>query len=177
MAKRLMAAALAAIVLATASFAAETLSEVTIPNGLAHAKLGDWITFKMADGTQQRHTVIERTGDTPTSEIVVRIETLVNNQPQDVKRFRQNVGEEFVKPPVPYGETHTYRRRQESITFEGTLLEITILDIMNNGTLVRTWYLSTELPVYGVIKKTFANGSSEFEVVDFGFGDGNISPY
>ncbi len=137
MAKRLMAAALAVMVLATASFAAETLPEVTIPNGLAHAKLGDWITFKMADGTQQRHTVIEKTGDTPTSEVVVRIETLVNNQPQDVKRFRQAVGEEFVKPPVPYGETHTYQRRKESITFEGTLLEITILDIMNGGTLVR----------------------------------------
>ncbi len=172
MSKKLLAALLAATFLASAAFAAESLSKVLIPNGLAHAQIGDWIMFKMADGTIQKHSIIERTGDAPNGEIVVHIETMVNNQPQDARRFRQAIGEEMVEPPVPDGQIHTYRRRRETITFEGTQLEITILDVMSGGSLVRTWYLSTELPVYGVIKKTFANGSSEFEVVDFGFANG-----
>ncbi len=172
MPKKFLAALFAAILLAGALSAAETLAEVRIPNGLAHAQIGDWILFKMADGTLQKHSIIERTGAAPDGEIVVHIETMVNNQPQDARRFRQAIGEELVKPPVPAGQTHTYRRRQESIIFEGTALDITILDVLNNGALERTWYLSAELPVYGVIKKTFANGSSEFEVVDFGFANG-----
>lgn len=175
MTKKMLPVMLAAIVLATAACAAEQFEKVFIPNGLAHAEIGDWITFKMADGTTQKHSIIERTGESPDGEIVIRIEAFSNNELQNSRRIRQAIGKEFVEPPVPEGEKHTYERRKENITFEGAQLEITIIDVLNGGKLSRTWYLSTELPVYGVIKKTFANGSSEFEVVDFGFADGEAS--
>ena len=170
MAKKMLSVALAALLLATAPFAAETFTRVYIPNGLAHAEIGDWITFRMADGTTQKHSIVERTGAIPDGEIVVHIETYSSaNELQNSRRIRQAIGPEMVEPPVPAGENHTYDRRKETIIFEGAQLEITILDVKNNGVLQRTWYLSPELPVYGTIKKTFANGSSEFEVVDFGF--------
>jgi hypothetical protein len=168
----MFAVLMAAMIMASVSFAGEveTFTKVFIPNGLAHAEIGDWITFRMADGTTQKHTVVERTGDAPSGEIVVSIESYSSgNALQSTRRIRQAIGEELVEPPVPAGESHSYDRRKETIAFEGAQLEITVLDVKNNGALQRTWYLSPELPVYGTIKKTFANGSSEFEVVDFGF--------
>ncbi len=172
MPRKMLAVALAAILLATASFAAERFEKVFIPNGLAHAEMGDWITFKMADGTRQKHSIVERTGSAPNGEIVIHIETYsAANELQNSRRVRQAIGEEFVEPPVPAGQKHSYERRKETINFEGAQLEITILSVYNNGALQRVWYLSPELPVYGTIKKTFANGASEFEVVDFGFAN------
>lgn len=177
MVRKLLVAAFAAAVLvsvslASVSFAAENFEKVYIPNGLAHAEIGDWITFRMADGTTQKHSIVERTGDAPNGEIVVSIESYsAANQLQNSRRIRQAIGEEFVEPPVPAGQKYTFERRKETINFEGAQLEITILEVYNNGSLMRVWYLSPELPVYGTIKKTFANGSSEFEVVDFGFAN------
>lgn len=175
MTKRMVCALFAAFVLtAAAACAAETFANVVIPNGLAHAEIGDWITFKMADGSSQKHSVVERTGDSPSGEIVINIESYsAGNTLMSSRRIRQAIGPEMIEPPVPAGESHSYTRRKETIAFEGSQLEITILEVLNNGSLQRTWYLSPELPVYGTIKKTFANGSSEFEVVDFGFASTN----
>lgn len=170
MVRKMLAAAFAAMLLTGIAAAAENFEKVYIPNGLAHAQMGDWITFKMSDGTTQKHTIIERTGDTPSGEIVVQIESFTpSGSLTGTRRLRQPIGPEMVEPPAPAGTNYTYERRKETISFEGAQLEITILDVKSNGAIQRTWYLSPELPVYGTIKKTFANGSSEFEVVDFGF--------
>lgn len=157
---------------AGAARGADRFEKIYIPNGLAHAEIGDWILFKMVDGTTQKHAIVEREGEGPTAEIVIRIENIVNDQPSSARRIRQAVGEEFVEPPVPEGEKHTYERRKETVMFEDSALEITIIDVFNNDSLERTWYLSSELPVYGVIKKVLASGASEFEVIDFGFAEG-----
>lgn len=175
MMKKLLPVMVFALVLfAGVAHAGQRMESVLIPNGLAHAQLGDWITFKMGDGTTQKHSVIERLGDTPTSEIVTRIETFKNGEIQGSKRVRQAIGEELVKPPVPDGEEHAYETRKETVTFEGAALAIDIIDVYDakSNKLLRTWYLSPELPMYGVIKKVFADGSPEFEVIDFGFADG-----
>lgn len=170
MVRKVAVAALAALLLGCAANAGEILQKIVIPNGLAHARVGDWITFKMADGTRQKHTVIERTGDSPGGEIVVQVETYTpSNSLSGTSRMRQPIGPDMVEPPVPPGESHSYERRKETINFEGTQLEITVINVRNNGSIQRIWYLSPELPVYGTIKKTFADGRSEFEVVDFGF--------
>ena len=173
MMKKMVPALIMVLVLAAgAAGAAERFEKIFIPNGLAHAEIGDWIMFKMGDGTVQKHSIVEREGDAPKGEIVVYIQNMVNNEPTTGRRIRQPIGEEFVEPPVPEGESHTYERRKETVMFEGAALEITIIDVFNGDKPVRTWYLSSELPVYGVIKKVLANGDSEFEVIDFGFADG-----
>lgn len=173
MMKKLVPALIMVLALsAGAAKAAERFEKIFIPNGLAHAEIGDWIMFKMGDGSVQKHSIVEREGEGPKGEIVIRIENMVNNEVASTRRIRQPIGEEFVEPPTPEGETRHYERRKETVTFEGSALEITIIDVFNKDKLDRTWYLSSELPVYGVIKKVFANGDSEFEVIDFGFADG-----
>ena len=176
-----LAAGMVACVAATAWCAGDMLS-VLIPNGLWGAAVNDWVIFKMRDGTRVRHSVLTRTGQTKDSDITIRSEVLDGERVVSSRRWVQKIGEEFVEPPVE-GEfydngtvdrsQYSFTRREESIEFDGSRMPIQVVEVFKGDTLQRTWYLSTELPVYGVIKRTSGSDrSSDFEVVDFGFADG-----
>ncbi len=174
-------AALAVCVAATAWCAGDMLS-VLIPNGLWSAAPEDWVIFKMRDGSRVRHSVLSRTGQTSNDDITVRSEILDGERVVSSRRWVQKIGEEFVEPPVE-GEfrdngdidrsQYSFTRREESIDFDGSRMIIQVVEVYKGDTLQRTWYLSSDLPVYGVIKRTSGSDrSSDFEVIDFGFADG-----
>ena len=151
--------------------AADRYAEIYIPNGLAHAVVGDWVKIRLPDGSTQKHSVLSKTGEGATAKIVMRIETYRDDKLTGTKNEMMTVGEEFVKPPVPAGKEHVYERHNEVIAFDGSDLEVDIIKVFQDDALLRTWYLATELPVYGVAKRVRADGVAEFEVVDFAFAE------
>ncbi|MCD8140050.1 MAG: hypothetical protein LUE17_09800 [Planctomycetaceae bacterium] len=184
MSKRAATSVLAAVavVLFAATFArGGDMVSVLIPNGLWDAKVNDWVIFKMRDGSRTRHSVLARTGAGKDADITLRSEVLDGERVVSSRRWVQKVGEQFVEPPVEgefsdNGEVdrslYTFTRREDSISFDGSEMPIQVVEVYKQNNLLRTWYLSTQLPVYGVIKRSSgANRESDFEVVDFGFAD------
>ncbi len=51
------------------------------------------------------------------------------------------------------------------------------MDVFDGDRKVRTWYLSTEFPVYGSMKRLNGNGDPEFSLVTFGTGNAQTDPY
>ncbi len=171
-----------AVVLFAATFAhGGDMISVLIPNGLWDAKPNDWVIFKMRDGSRTRHSVLARSGTGADADITMRSEVLDGDRVVSSRRWVQKVGEQFVEPPVE-GEfsdsgtidrtLYTFTRREDAISFDGKEMPIQVVEVFKQNNLLRTWYLSTELPVYGVIKRTSGTSrESDFEVVDFGFAD------
>lgn len=176
-----LSAMLAVAFAAVLAFGGDMLS-VLIPNGLWDAAPNDWIIFKMRDGSRVRHSVLSRTGQSKDADITLRSEVLDGERVVSSRRWVQKVGEQFVEPPVE-GEfsdsatvdrsQYTFTRREDAINFDGSEMTIQVVEVYKADNLLRTWYLSAEMPVYGVIKRTSGTSrTSDFEVVDFGHADG-----
>lgn len=150
--------------------AADRYEELYIPNGLATADVGDWVTIKLPNGTKQKHSITKRTGEGENAKLTLRIETLVNDKVTSAKEETHTAGEQFIKPPSPKDKKRLYERREEDVAFEDSEIQATIIDVYEDDKLVRTWYLSTEFPIYATYKRVNARGTVEFEVVDYDFG-------
>lgn len=161
----------------SAAIAGERYENIHIANGLANADVGDWVLFRLPDGKTQKHTVIERNGAGKEATATVQIVDFQGNVPTFSKKQTFPAGEEFMQPPAPEGKKYTYERRKETVNFDGSALEVTIVDVFDKNNKVRTWYLSTEFPVYGTMKRLNGDGDSEFSIVTFGMGDAKTDPY
>lgn len=180
MSRRLVGLSCAVLVvicaLATVAVAGDMMS-VMIPNGLYEAESGDWVMFKMADGSKQKFSVVSKAGTGENADVTIRCETFDGDRMVTSRRWVQKVGKNFMQPPPEEKDEeqlkkYTFNRREDTINFDGSKMGIQIVEVYKSGRLVRTWYLSTEIPVFGVIKRLGANKSTDFEVVDFGFADG-----
>jgi ABC-type oligopeptide transport system substrate-binding subunit len=170
--------ALALSLSVSAAFAGERYENIHIANGLASAAIGDWVLVRLPDGKTQKHTVMERNGEGKEATATVQIVDFQGNVPTFSKKQTFPAGEEFMQPPAPDGKKYTYGRRKETVDFEGTELEVTIVDVYADNRKIRTWYLSTEFPVYGAMKRLNANDEAEFSLVTFGTGGaGETDPY
>lgn len=174
---QLFGLALALSLSVSAAFAGERYENIHIANGLTGASVGDWVLFSMPDGTMQKHTVMEKNGAGTDATAVVQIVDFKGNVPTFSRKVTSPAGEEFIQPPMPEGKKYTFERRKETVDFDGTALEVTVVDVFDGDKKVRTWYLSTEFPVYGTMKRLDADGKAEFSIVTFGMGDANTDPY
>ncbi len=168
------AIAVAILFAVTGARAAERYLKVTIPNGLATAVTGDWVEFRLRDGRNQRVSILDREGSSPDGKVSIRTEHYLDGKILDSRRVSQAIGEEFVEPPAERdGEKgDSFGRRRGTAIIQGGEAEVSIIDVYKGDRLLRTWYLSPEIPVYGVLKLVRGDGTSEFEVVDFGVADG-----
>lgn len=157
--------------------AGERYESIQIANGLAHAEKGDWVLFKMGDNKLQKHSIIDRKGEGPDADLTIQIVDFSGNTPIHSKSVRQKAGKPFVEPPPPDDKKkYTYERRKENVNYDGSAMEVTIVDVFEGNNRARTWYLSTEFPVYGVIKRMTGN-NTDFELMDYGVGEVNADPY
>ncbi len=172
-----VAAVLVCLGVATA-FAAERYENIHIANGLTSADVGDWVLFKLPDGKTQKHTVMARNGAGKEATATVQIVDFQGNVPVFSRKVTSPAGEEFVQPPMPEGKKYTFERRKETVDFDGSAIEATIVDVFDGdgSKKIRTWYLSTEIPVYGMIKRVGETGVDEIALVTFGVGAGT-DPY
>lgn len=177
MMKHLLGAAMAVCLFASLAAAEDRYETIHIANGLATADVGDWVLFKLPDGKTQKHTVLEKNGSGKDATAVVQIVDFQGNVPTFSRKMTFPAGEEFMQPPMPEGKKFTFERSKETIDFDGSEVEVTIVDVYDKDKKVRSWYLSTEFPVYGTMKRVDANGNPEISVVTFGSGDAKTDPY
>ena len=174
---QLFGLALALSLFIPAAFAGERYENIHIANGLSSASVGDWVLFRMPDGKTQKHTVVERNGSGESATATVQIVDFQGNVPTFSRKVTSPAGEEFIQPPAPEGRKYTFERRKETVDFDGSTLEVTVVDVFDGDRKVRTWYLSTEFPVYGSMKRLNGNGDPEFSLVTFGTGNAQTDPY
>ncbi len=172
---KIMTMALALAFLAGIAGAGEKYKMVTIPNGLYTAEIGDWVEFKMSNGMVQKVSILERSGSGPKAQITIRTENYRDGRIQDSRRVVQDVGEEYVDPPADRegGEKgDSFGRRKGVAMIQDGETEVNIIDVYKGDKLLRTWYLTPEIPVYGVLKLVRGDGTTVFETIDFGVADG-----
>ncbi len=172
---KIMIMALACVLLAGIASAGEKYKMVTIPNGLYTAEKGDWVEFKMANGMVQKVSILERSGSGTKAQVTVRTENYLDGKIQDSRRVVQEVGEEYIDPPADRegGEKGDSFGRRKGVAMIGDgEAEVNIIDVYKGDKLLRTWYLTPEIPVYGVLKLVRGDGSTVFETIDFGVAEG-----
>ncbi len=172
---KIMVMALAVTLMAGMARAGEKYQKVTIPNGLYTAEIGDWVEFKMANGNVQKVSVLERSGTGPKGQVTVRTENYRDGRIQDSRRVTQDVGEEYIDPPADRDDSEkgdSFGRRKGVAMIQDGEAEVNIIDVYKGDKLLRTWYLTPEIPVYGVLKLVRGDGSLVFETIDFGVAEG-----
>lgn len=162
---------------AVAAVASAEDSEYYIPNPLGDAEVGDWVRYAVsADGNQeQRMTVVRRQGEGDDLKITVKYDTysqgkLVNSGQtiHDAKDFTNEL-------PAQAGHAEI-NIDEEEVEVKGTTLVVTVVRFAEEPEegkktgKTREWYLSDDIPVYGVIKQV-ENGEKTSSLLDFGFAD------
>lgn len=171
------AVALAVLAAVSVSSAAERYENIHIANGLTSAAIGDWALFRLADGKTQKHTVVAKDGAGKDATATVQMVDFQGNVPTFSRKVTSPAGEEFSQPPMPDGKKFTFERHKETVEFDGNPIDVTVVSVFEGDTKVRMWYLTTEFPVYGMMKRLDAAGKPEIEIVTFGTGNANTDPY
>lgn len=166
---------LAALVAVSCAARGEDEEEYYIPNPLAEARVGDWVRYvASADGHQeQRMTVVGRQGEGDELKITVKYEVysqgklLASNQTvHGVKDFANE---------LPESGHATVTVDEEEVTIKGKPVACTVVHIEDearDGKAGRTreWYLSDDIPIYGVVKQV-ENGENTSSLIDYGFAE------
>ena len=153
--------ALVFVVMAIAAVA--RAGEEGIPNRLAAAKVGEWVLYKIPGGYTQKQTVVKREGDGAAAKVTVRVDNIYEGQVANSHEMTDTAGTSFAPlPPTDSGVKLSVSK--EKITVKGKTIDAVKLD-KDNGESV--WYLSPEIPVYGVIK-VISHGSETCDLIDYG---------
>lgn len=144
------------------------LAGESVPNRMAKAEIGEWVAFALPDGYIQKHTVVKRQGEGADAEITLRVENVYDGEVVDVNYITELAGEALVTLPEPEDPAFTLSCRKTKFTLKGKEFEGLALDIQKDGKPHLVWYVSADIPVYGVGKRTGADGAVTFEMADFG---------
>lgn len=166
---RMIALALALVLSATALWA----GEAGVPNRLATAKVGEWATYSVPNGYQQKLTVIKREGDGPEAQVTVRVDNIYDGQLVNSTEFVRDAGAPMEPPRVDYEPGVSVEIKRRSVTVKGRSMEATVVEVEYDyddediDDEEVEWYVSAEVPVFGIIRK-IEDDKTVFELVDFG---------
>ncbi len=166
---------LIALLLVLGLAAAAAAGETGVPNRLATAKVGEWATYRLPDGYTQKQTVIARTGTGPEAMVTIRIENIYDGQVVTTAEVQEQAGTPITAPQVPDQVGVKLEIKKENVQVKGRNIVATVLDMErdddngdDDGDDEETkWYLSAEIPVFGIIKQK-VDDDVVFELVDFG---------
>lgn len=141
---------------------------VLLPNRLASAKVGEWVTYQIPDGFTQKHLVVERTGEGAKAQVKIHIDSILDGEVVDTTELVEIAGEESVElPPIEEeGATVSLARKQFNVM--GKTLDGYTIEVFKSGKLYQTWEVSPTLPVYGLVgRRTDDGGLTDFEIIDY----------
>lgn len=149
--------------------------EENVPNRLATAKIGEWATYRVPNGYQQKLTVVKREGDGSEALVTVRIDNIYNNEVVNTVEFTRDAGDPMEAPRIEYGEgvEVDIDVDRKIVGVKGRNIEATVVEIeyeYGDDEIADEdvkWYVSAEIPVFGIIKKE-ENDVVSFELIDFG---------
>lgn len=138
-----------------------------VPNRMAKSEIGEWVVFNLPDGDIQKHIVVKRDGEGVKAQVTIRVDNIYDGEVVNSEYIVEDAGESHVAVPPPHDEKVKIRCRDETIGLKGNEYKGVRLDVERDGKPYQTWYISSDIPVYGLIRRSEANGA-EFEIADFG---------
>ena len=145
--------------------------EIGVPNRLAVAKVGEWASYRVPNGYTQKLTVVAREGDGPSATVTVRVDNIYDSQVVNSSEIVRDAGEPIEAPRVPGNNVESVEIETRTMTVLNRQLLVTIVDIeYDNGDDDDDdveWYLSGDIPVFGIIKQV-TDDNTPFELVEYG---------
>ncbi|MCD8138713.1 MAG: hypothetical protein LUE17_02870 [Planctomycetaceae bacterium] len=135
---------------------------------MAISEVGEWMAFNLPDGYTQVHTVVKRDGDGAEAQITIRVDNVYDGEVVDTKYITETAGEAMTELPEPSSADTTLSIRPTKFTLKGHEYDGVAIDVAKNGEPYQVWYVSSDIPVYGVGKRTNADGFASYEIADFG---------
>ena len=141
---------------------------ILLPNRLATATVGEWVTYKIPDGFTQKHLVVERIGEGPKAQVKIRVDSILDGEIVDSTELVEIAGDEFVEMPESTEEGVTVSLARKDLDATGVTVEGYTIEVFRNSELYQTWAVAPALPVYGLVgRKTNDGGLTDFEIIDY----------
>ncbi len=142
--------------------------ETMLPNRLASAEVGEWVLYQLPGGFTQRHIVVERTGEGEDANITIKVDDILDGKVTQTHEVTEIAGKPMAPMPHLKDPGTTAVVREETVQVKGKSFKCVAVDIKKGNDVLRTWYVSPEFPVYGLVKRTEVKGKEpSFEAVDF----------
>lgn len=168
--------ALLFLVCAVAVSGAGAGGEHEVPNPLADSQVGDWVSYAISDDgrQEQKMTVIRRDGDGDGLKVVVKYDTYVNGMLTNSGTTTHSGADFAGQLPVQPGEGVEVEIDARDIEVKGEAIPCIVVKVTKNEgggkpPVVREWFLSDMIPVYGVVRQS-ENGKSTSRLLDYGYG-------
>ena len=148
----------------------------TVPNSLSSAKVGEWASYMLPGGYVQKLTVTKREGEGPYALVTVKIDNIYDGKVVESKEITEEAGDVFATPSTNSEEGVTVAVRNETVKVGGKQVAAGVVEISkwlgwdNEDNEVTEWWVSSEVPVFGIVKKIY-NGEVEWELFKQGYDD------
>lgn len=141
---------------------------VQVPNRMAVSEIGEWVSFNLPDGYVQKHTVVKREGVGAEAQVTIRVDNIYDGEVVNSDYIVEDAGEPVteVSPSEDAGVAFTCR--PDAFMLKGKEYQGVALEVTRDGKPYQVWYISADIPVYGLGKRTSADNTSGFEIGDFG---------
>jgi hypothetical protein len=141
---------------------------IMLPNRLATAKVGEWVTYKIPEGFTQKHMVVERIGEGAKAQVKIRVDSILDGEVVDSIELVEIAGEELTEMPDSEEDGVTVSLARKNLQAAGKTVNGYTIEIFQNGKLYQVWEVAPSLPVYGLVgRKTDDGGQTDFEIVDY----------
>ncbi len=162
--RKFLALLLLTTVLSLPVFAGETM----LPNRLSSAEVGEWVLYRLPGGFTQRHIVVERTGNGEDANITIKVDDILDGKVTQTHEVTEIAGKPMAPMPQLKDPGTTAVVREETIKVNDQSFKCTAVDIKKGNDVLRTWYVSPDFPVYGLVKRVEVKGSEpSFEAIEF----------
>lgn len=150
--RKFVFAAVFAVVVSSASFAAEKSVDTSIvPTPLDNVKVGQWVEYKTMGGGKQKQTVTAIEGEGDAQTITIKMELSMGEMtipPQEVKIA---VGEAREIHNGALAEGNITKVAKETISAGGKQYDAVLVESSDNGQ-VSKLYMSKDIPVTAIVK-------------------------
>ncbi len=154
---------IAALVLTCSAALADDDAQM-VPNRLATAQVGEWASYQLQSGYIQKHTVTKRDGSGPDAMVTVLVENYYDDELVDSREITQEAGEPMHLAEAPEGSEIDVDI--ETMTILGRSMQVWSIEIDYDDDKDVEWYISPDVPVFGLIKQESDRGE-DYVLVDY----------
>ena len=143
-----------------------------IPIALAKAQVGDWASYKTAEGKLKRLTVVERWNEHNDDHLVIQSTLERERKKRSTSSFEQVSVKDHIAQLRDLGPDDYLEYRQ--VLVNGKKIPCVVINYREDGVLVRQSYLSSKVPVYGLVRGVVIEGRNRTNVLtleDYDFAD------
>lgn len=141
--------------------------EILLPNGLATAKVGDWVLYEIPDGYTQKMSVVKREGEGAEAEVTVRVENILDGEVVEFSERKQTAGEPMAPLPTPADPEVRLELASETITIGDKEYKGYSVNVTRGEEWLHKWYIAPEIPVYGLVRRETKDGKENFSLLEF----------